>query len=371
MRATVITTFITTVMLLSCSIGAEVASAQPAGEPPDKRYFYQPLPYGSMAMFTPWNVVLNGSYDVYQLDSMDRRLLKQPYGIGFKNVWKNTFYHPGATISQIGWGRWLTTEVFPLNFTKEGGQWLPNYQLHLIGGGMTYRMLAEWYTYNKVASPEVWAAGTIALYHVLNESVENMDYVGYNTDPIADLAIFDWLGVVLFINDDVCEFFSSTLHMTDWSNLPMITFPETRLGSNGLYYSLKWGIPGTDDEWSVWYLMGMSNLAGVSHKVNPEHSITVGGGLRGKYLYEIDPRVRLLTLELVPTAGIYWDRNNSLLASLTASGQEDQTVILNIYPGVFEVAGLSPAIWATWGSSGTYGVGVALQGTFGVGFRNQ
>ncbi|MBK6291975.1 MAG: hypothetical protein IPF59_09530 [Ignavibacteria bacterium] len=108
------------------------AQVDPIAQEPQP-LFYKPLPYGSMSMFTPWGVVLNGSYDVLQLDGKDRRITKLPYGTGFLNVLENTFVHPGATISQIGWGKWLTTEVFPLNFTKEGGQWLPNYQLHLIG----------------------------------------------------------------------------------------------------------------------------------------------------------------------------------------------------------------------------------------------
>ncbi len=348
-----------------------VACLQAPSQTDTAYLFYNPVDYGSQSMFTPWGVVLNGSYDVLQLDGRDRRIAELPYGIGFENVLKNTFVHPGATISQIGWGKWLTTEVFPLNWTKEGAQWLPNYQLHLLGGGMTYRMLAEWYHYNGVAAPEVWSAATIMFYHLLNEAVENQDYVGYNTDPIADIALFDWLGILLFTSDDVARFFAQDLHMTDWSQIPVITFPHGQLGNNGLYYSLKWNIPGTD-QWSAWYLMGMSNLVGASYRYSSEHSITLGAGARGKNLYVVDSTVRLLSLNLVPTAGIFWDRNNSLLASLTASGQEDQTVILNIYPGAFTIAGVvSPAIWATWGSNGTIGVGIAVRGSIGVGYRNK
>jgi len=322
-------------------------------------------------MFTPWGVVLNGSFDVLQLDGKDRRITKFAYGTGFANVLKNTFVHPGATISQIGWGRWLTTEVFPLNFTKEGAQWIPNYQLHLIGGGMMYRMLSEWYEYNGVSSPDVWSAATIMLYHLLNEAVENEAHVGYNSDPIADLGLFDWAGMLLFSSDDVARFFSEDLHMADWSQLPMITFPDGQLGNNGLYYSLKWNIPGSD-RLSAWYYMGMCNMAGASCKYSDEHSITIGAGLRGRSLYEIDSRVRILSLILVPTGGIFWDRNNSLLASLTASGQVDQTVILNVYPGVLNISDIiSPGIWAAWGSSGTIGFGLSVRAGIGVGYRNQ
>ena len=339
-------------------------------QPQAEYYFYQPVDYGSTAMFTPWNVIINGSYDVLQIDGKERRLHKLPYGSGFANVWENVVLHPGASISQIGWDRFIATEILPLTWNSEGAQWIPNYQLHLIGGGMTYRMLAEWYDHKNVAAPEAWAIGTIAAYHVLNEVVEAQDYRGYNTDPIADLLFFDWLGVVLFSFDGVADFFGNTLNMRDWSHLPMITFPEFRLGNNGLYYSLKWNIPN-NDQWSVFYLMGMSNMIGASYKFDTENSISLGGGARGIDLYVVDDRARVLSTTLVPTGGVFWDKNGSLMASLTASGQTNQTVILNVYPGVFNIAGIEPAVWSTWGSNGTFGVGVALRGTIGVGYRNQ
>ncbi len=332
--------------------------------------FYHPLPYGSMSMFTPWNVVINGSYDVLQLDGRDRRILELPYGKGLRNVWDNCIVHPITTIEQIGWWKFLKTEILPLTLSKEGGQWVPNYQLHLIGGGVTYRMLEEWYSHNGVSAPSAWAAGTIAMYHILNEAVEAQDYKGYNTDPVADLLLFDWLGVLLFSNDDIARFFAHTLHMSDWSHLPVITFPHLQLGNNGLYYSMKWMLP-EQDRWSIFYLFGMSNMIGATCSIDGENSVSLGAGARGRNLYVVDPRARVLSTNLVPTGGIFWDKNNSLMASLTISGQHDQTVILNIYPGVFSVAGVSAAVWSSWGSSGSFGAGFALRGTVGVGYRNE
>lgn len=332
-----------------------------------KALFYRALPYGSMSMFTPWGVVLNGSFDVLQLDGKDRHITRLPYGKGLKNVWDNVS-SPGATIAQIGWGKWLTTEVLPFNLTQEGAQWIPNYQLHLIGGGMTYRMLGEWYKDKGVTAPDVWAAGTLALYHVLNEAVETEGYEGYNSDPIADILIFDWLGAVLFSNNDVAGFFANTLNMTDWSYLPVISFPGGQLANNGLYYSMKWNIPGSK-KFSAWYMMGMSNMLGASYKTDAEYSVTAGAGIRGKTLRLVDSTVRALTLDPVLTGGIFIDRNNSLLASIIASGQEDQTIIAQVYPGVLSVAGFSPALYAMWGSSGTMAVGISVQSGIGVGYR--
>lgn len=328
------------------------------------RLFYRPYDYGSMSMFTPWNVVLNGSFDNLQLDRQDRRLASLPYAQGLGNTWRNVV-SPGAAISTLGWWKFIRTEVLPLDLSVEGGQWVPNYQLHLIGGGMTYRMLAEWYDEHGASAPEWWAGGTIAIYHVLNEAVENGRYDGYNTDLIADLLIFDWLGVLLFSNDDVARFFGETLQMRDWSNLPVITFPGGELNNNGLYYSMKYGI---DSTWSAFYLMGLSNMVGASMRLDTEHSISLGLGARGKHLVDLDPRVNLKSLELVPTGGVFWDRNGSLMASVTASGQETQTVIVQVYPGVVGSAPWSPALWAAWGTSGRWGVGLAVQGGIGVGY---
>lgn len=320
-----------------------------------------------MALVSPWQVVLSGSFDILQLDGKDRRLLKQPYGIGFENTFKNCI-SPGATISQIGWGRWIATEVLPLNFTKEGAQWIPNYQLHLIGGGMTYRMLSEWYRDKGVAGADWWSAGTVMFMHALNEAVENEDYRGYNSDPIADILVFDWLGILLFTNDDVSQFFGETLNMRDWSNLTMVTFPDFQLGNGGLYYSLKWNIPNSD-RWSVFYFIGMSNMGGLSYKTDEEHSITVGAGLRGRTLTQVDSSVRMLTLNVVPTAGVFWDRNHSLLASLTVSGQQDQTAILQLYPGLVKGLPFDISLWAMYGTSGGFGAGVGVSLLPGIGFR--
>ena len=56
------------VLLVTCSQSLKAADTT--------YYFYRPYDYGSMAMFTPWNVIINGSYDVLQLDGRERRLDK-------------------------------------------------------------------------------------------------------------------------------------------------------------------------------------------------------------------------------------------------------------------------------------------------------
>jgi hypothetical protein len=363
---------VTTLFLLLATLS--LASAQERSAEDSTYIYYRPeQTYGSMSMVSPWGLILNGGFDILQIDGKDRRLLSIPYGAGLRGFYDNTFRHPGATISQIGWGNWLTTEVLPLNWTKNGARWIPNYQLHLIGSGVSYRMMAEWYHHQGIASPELWSIATVTAMHIVNEVVENGGYVGYNTDPIADFLIFNTLGIALFMNDDIARFFSEKMHMTEWSSLPMITFPSGQLGNNGLNYSFKVGLPNST-RLRLWGIMGMGTMLGASYVYDrsDEHSISFGAGIRGKELINVDPRARVLTVSIVPTAGIYWDRNNSLLASLTVSGQVDQTAILNVYPGVINISDdISPAIWAAWGSNGTIGFGIGIRGAIGVGYRGR
>lgn len=359
---------------IAAVLSISTAAAQEDSVGPREYLYYRPEQgYGSMSMFSPWGLILNGGFDILQLDGKDRRLGAIQYGTGLKSFVKNTFLHPGATISRIGWGNWLTTEVLPLNWTRDGARWVPNFQLHLIGSGVSYRMMTEWYDHQGISSPEIWSIATVTAMHIVNEAVENGDHVGYNSDPIADFLIFNTAGILLFMNDGVARFFSRDLHMTDWSSIPVITFPSGQLGNNGLNYSLKVDLPGSD-RLRLWGLMGMGTLLGASfvYDQSNEHSISVGAGIRGKELIEIDDRARVLTVAIVPWGGIYWDRNNSLLASLTVSGQVDQTAILNVYPGVINISDdISPAIWAAWGSNGTIGFGVGVRGAIGVGYRNR
>lgn len=357
-------------LITACCFFIPPLIAQNSVQRADSYLYYKPLDYGSQSLFNPWYLIMNGSYDVLQLDGKDRRIFKLPYRKDIENVLNNAFVHPAATIEKIGWDRWISTEILPLNFTPEGAQWLPNYQLHVIGGGMSFRMLEEWYDYHEVAFPTFMAATSITAYHLLNEAVENDGYIGDNIDPIADLLFFDGFGIVLFSYNPVANFFSHKLQMADWSNLLMITYPEARLSTNGLYYSIKVKVPNVKN-FLFWHLFGTSNMFGFSYRLNAEHSISMGAGARGSHLTMVEPEVRMVTIHLVPTGGIFWDKNNSLMASLTASGQQDQTVILNLYPGVIHLGSVKPAIWTAYGSNGSYGLGMAFLLSIGIGYADR
>jgi len=58
--------------------------------------------------------------------------------------------------------------------------------------------------------------------------------------------------------------------------------------------------------------------------------------------------------------GIYWDRNNSLLASFVATDGFYEKIRLNIYPGIIKVFSISPGIFASVGGRGRFTFGMTL-----------
>jgi hypothetical protein len=348
------------IVVLSTRIGAPTAGIAQEKQ----RLFYFNRPYGSDAMYNPLHVILNGSYDIVQMENRSREIFRLPYGTGTRNVLKN-LGSPFSMINEYGWWNFLRREVFPLTFNVEGGQWWPNYTLHLVGGGMTYVMMSEWYEEHGFASPDVWSAATMAAYHMLNEVVENGSYEGNNIDPIADMYLFDLGGILLFSHDDVARFFSSTLNLADWSFQPSIALNNWTLQNNGQYFSLKWKFPFSDS-YSLFYFFGLRGLFGVSKKFDSGEAISAGAGVRAVSLKLLDPEFFLLTTVLKWEAGIFYDLNNSLLASLFFGGADDNPVTLNIYPGVLKFGDFSPGVWALY--SERYGptVGVTTVWTPGV-----
>ena len=336
-----------------CGLLLLALSAQMAAQ---ERYFYHNVPYGSEAMYNPISLILNGSYDIIQNENRSREIFKLPYGQGTANVFKN-LASPFSMISEYGWWNFIKREMFPLSLNVNDGQWWPNYELHLIGGGMTSVMMAEWYEDHGFSSPMTWSLTTMAIYHLLNEAVENGSYEGNNVDPIADIYLFDIGGILLFTSEPVRRFFSEELHLTDWSLQPSLALNNGTLQNNGQYFSLKWKFPFSDS-YSLFHYFGLRGLFGVSKQFESGEALSVGAGVRATSLTLLDPDFFLLTTVLKWEVGFFYDKDNSLLASLFVGGAYDNPVTLNIYPGVIRIGTFSPGIWVNY--SRQYGVGVGI-----------
>ena len=112
----------------------------------------------------------------------------------------------------------LPTSAAAANSLTDGPPaFIPNYLWHFIGGGFRHRMMTEYFTHQGSEYPQLWSWLTLYAGHWLNEAVQAQKFSYGSADGLADLLIFDWIGKLVFLNDDVSEFFADTLHFRDWS----------------------------------------------------------------------------------------------------------------------------------------------------------
>jgi hypothetical protein len=339
--------------LLLVIIGFHFAGAQE-----NKYFFFHPINYGSESTFNPISLIANGGFDELQSYWRSSSLADIPWKNGSKNVWMN-ITDPLLQINKSGWHSFIFQEVIPGSLNMAKAQYFPNYTLHLLGGGMQYRKTVEWFDYYGYPAPMVWAIISTMGYHYINEIIENGDGVGPNVDPIADLLIFDPLGIILFSFDGVCNFFSSEVYLNDWNGQPAFSISPFALHNVGQNFIIKYPLTASGRT-SLLYHFGSFGELGLSFKTNDEDAISFGVGMISKSVNTTENDLGALhyTINVGPRAGIYWDRNNSLMASLVASDNFHGRVLLNVYPGVFSSQSFSPGFFLLAGSDGAFTIGI-------------
>jgi hypothetical protein len=325
-------------------------------------YFYHALPYGSQANYNPLNVIINGGYGILQIptyyDGLDRKIFDFPYQEWLGDVWM-TVGHPIQTINEFGWWRFFTTEVFPLTLDMNNNQWVPNYFLHGIGAGMHSRATEEWFRYHGFSYPRLWSIGTMAIYHVLSEVIENRGNEEVAVNHIADLYIFDPLGILLFTHDGVCQFFSEKLQLAEWSMQPAYNLSNGNLENMGQFYVAKFPIT-KDRSWSIMAHFGLHGMFGFSHQWPDGQSLSLTGGFLVEDLIRAEQEGGGMALKAVLTwrAGLFYDRNNSLMASLMVTTIPEYRIRVNVYPGIFRLGPLSPGFFLS--GSKEWAVGMSI-----------
>ena len=351
------------IVLSLCFIGETVVSGQ------EKKYiFYRPLDYGSEAMFNPIGVLMNGGLDVLQSYNSSTRADAILWNTQATSVWRSVT-SPAYYISLYGWNKFLRQEVIPTSLDIAKAQWVPNYALHFICGGMEYRKLSEWYDYHGYPLPFVFGAATAMSYHFINELVENGPDIHGNTDAIADFCIFDPLGIVFFSFDGIAEYFSSEFGLNDWSPQPSLSFRPLSFRDFGHNFVMRYPITESKHTSAFLYL-GKSTLLGLSVKTDYENAVSFGAGATQTGVWVVDETNGIGTnsIHVGAACGLFYDRNNSLLASLLISEFYLERIRLNIYPGVFAASPYSPGFFFTIGDRGTYSVGITMQySPFGLG----
>ena len=328
-----------------------------------KYYFYDPQKnYGSEVMFNPGTVFLNGGFDVLRNGQKSKVVWDQPYSNGLKNVWYN-ITHPIQQVEAFGWKRFLTSEIFPLSTDAERLQYFPNYGNHLIGHGMKFIRLAEWYDSHGIKFPHLSAGLTAFGYAYLNEIVENGHHDGVDVDPIADMIFFNPLGMLLFSTTWAKKFFSETIPLYDWSLQPVYNPLNGHLENAGEQYVLNYPLT---DKYTIFFYWGTSGLLGLSYNVSGKDNISFGAGaivnkLIDRKLVKSKTFAKYVAPETIDGAvGAFYDRDHSLLASLIITGPVYYNARMNVYPGWLKFNNFSSGLFVGLGELDKIQVGMTF-----------
>ncbi len=334
-----------------------------AGERPpqeEKRYFfYRPqIDYGSERTFNPLSLVLNGSFDILRNGNMSPIVYRQPYVSAAENVIDN-LVHPTRHIKRYGTREFLRDEVFNLSFDPDHMQFLPNYTLHLVGNGMQWVKLAEWYDAHGYPYPRLLSLITTLGYQFLNETVENNDYRGSNVDPIADMLIFNPLSFLLFSTEFGKKFFSETLPVDDWSGQPFFNPVSGRMENAGQQYVIKlrrrYG-----QRIGAFFYFGVQSVVGISLPLKEEVDLSLGGGaVSWRLIDHRDGPARVVTTETKGVLSLFLDKNRSLLASAVIS-PDGRYVRLEAFPGWIGRGGFKPGAFVGRNRDGRFHFGLSV-----------
>ena len=148
--------------------------------------------------------------------------------------------------------------------------------------------------------------------------------------------------------------------LNEWSLQPSFNFRNGNLENMGQFYVAKIALERTHT-WSIISTFGMNELFGISRKFNEEKCLSITGGVIINSLTDayISRTQQALTAALRWSAGVYYDVNNSLLASLIMTGADHNRFRLNIYPGLLKIRSFSPGIFID--NTGAWAAGFSVR----------
>lgn len=348
-------------VLLFAALGGGDCRAACAGAEAESQaaapfFFYHGRDFGSERLIGPVRLILNGGFGILQMENRSNKLDAIDFDSGWRNLWKN-LGNPIASINHKGWWNFLSSEVIPISTERGQSQYWPNYTNHLIGGGMSYRLMREWFRWHGFGREVPWALTTIAAYHLLNETVEISEKQGWRVDPIADMYLFNVAGILLFSSDRVCRFFGERLHLRDWS-YPALYNPRLgTLENNGQNYMMRLRL-GRQTPWYLFYHWGNGAELGATRHLGGGHHLSAGAGFVAKDLLNVDGISETVTL--ASTFGLFYDRDTSLLASAIYTQDKQYRWRLNVYPGLIRCGPLQPGLTFIATRSKDFLVGLTL-----------
>ena len=330
--------------------------------------FYRPdIDYGSASVRGPVGIVMNRGLSNLFYGPEEREIFSLNWGDRFDNVGL-VLRTPLQSIEDVGgWGEFIRREF--LVPSRSIWEWssTSNYAGHVVAGGLSYRYLREWMEYRGVPLSGVAAATLVLGANVVNEAIEWPRNVTGRANSMADMYVFEPLGVLLMSHDGIARFFTETLRAADWSPQVSLTLPSGRVQNVSQVMSYKVPLPWVG-EWRGLVTLGLLAQVGITHPVGQEGlslGATFGYNGRGRV---VDPITGLERWETALASGLFLDRNNSLLASMIVSETGYERVQFNVFPGLLPgEIGRRLGLWATYREDDGWSIGIATRRTLGLG----
>ena len=309
--------------------------------------FYKPLEYGSESEFNPLSSFARYSLDSLQLpESFD----DDHFASHVHTVWRD-LTNPVSAIDRAGGFRhFVNSQIFPVDYSHldDSVQIIPNLALHVLGGGMIYRKNLEWFQWHDYPFPRASALTLSMAAEFVQEAMEKS--TTKSDDEVADFWIMRPLGIALFSWDPLARFVSEKLRMVEWASQPMFDPRAREFANLGESWAVRPPLFRTEDH-KPFVFFGLTTLAGLSHKITDTDSLSWG---TGPAMVKADPK----DVQFRWSGGLFWDRNDSLMASLLLNGTERLKVRLNVYPGALLASRWFPGIFLGIGDDSDVSIGL-------------
>lgn len=332
-------------------------------------YFWRGNDFGTDAYAGPFDVLLNRGMAVAQWEDLSRDLNEIDFQ--WEAVRRSMFESSVPVSAAGGWREVLSQHVFPFdeeNFRR--ANWVPNYAGHVIEGGISYRRLAEWNRAQGVPFSHLTAAVTSYAAAIVNEAYEMPTGPGFATQDgtpgaTVDLLIFDPLGMLLFSFDAPARFFANTLGANVWPTQAAITLDDAWVVNNGQAAIFKLPLPWTDVR--LFMRAGMGFEAGLTLPRPDGLNVNLAAGFQSRTRF-VDPFDQTESINQSFSAGLWLDRDNTLVASFTYDEKTDRRFAVNVFPGSLELGVLGkPGFFAFLDSDGRPFFGFSTSRTLGLG----
>jgi hypothetical protein len=191
--------------------------------------------------------------------------------------------------------------------------------------------------------------------------VENGSYSGVNVDPIADIWIFNPLGMLLYSSSSIARFFSASVQVCDWSGMPFLDPVSGKIDNASQNWAIKVPLP-LIDRTRLFVYLGMSEVAGISYAIKNDIAISGGGGFSVGDIVKADSGKtvgRVMTIRYSWNVGLFIDKKNSLLFSLLFSNCSQYKLRANLYPlPTFYFGKFHPGFFAALGRNNDVVLGI-------------